>query len=108
MIVTLNFYQKQPVVGNIVPETYLLYFVDEQGVKISNTVRIIANKTSEKSQERIFKCDFDLKQNHYDSKAKYYLIIQDESGTKTPQKEEYQIDIAFSLGSFNLFDDDNI
>lgn len=108
LIVSLNFYQKQPVVGNIVPETYLLYFVDEQGIKISNTVRIIANKTSEKSQERIFKCDFDLKQNHYDSKAKYYLIIQDESGTKTPQKEEYQIDIAFSLGSFNLFDDDNI
>lgn len=106
MIVALSFYQKQPVAGNIVSETYLAYFTDENGTPVSDTVKIIANKTSEKEQERTFKCIFNLKQNRYDKKAKYYLIIKDEQGLQTPKKEEYQINIAMSFDDFDLFNDD--
>ena len=37
------------------------------------------------------------------SRAKYYLVIKDEAGLQNPQKEEFQIDIAFSVGEFDFF-----
>lgn len=32
-----------------------------------------------------------------------YLVIKDEAGLQNPQKEEFQIDIAFSVGEFDFF-----
>ena len=31
------------------------------------------------------------------------LVIKDEAGLQDPQKEEFQIDIAFSVGEFDFF-----
>ena len=70
---------------------------------ISDTARIIADKTSENSQERTFRCAFNLKLLSFDSKETYYLVIADESGLQMPQREEFQIDIAFAVDEFNFF-----
>ena len=107
MIFSLNFYQKEVVSGVKIPATYLLNFIDENGTVVSDTAKIIANKTSNNEQDRTFRCTFNLKPINYNSRAKYYLIIKDETGLQTPQKEEFQIDIAFSVGEFSFFNDEN-
>ena len=65
------------------------------------------NKTSENEQDRTFRCTFNLKPINYNNRAKYYLVMKDEAGLQTPQKEEFQIDIAFSVGEFSFFGDEN-
>lgn len=103
MIFSLNFYQKDAVGGNRSAANYLLYFVDSNGKQISDTVKIIADKTSDNGQERTFRCSFNLKSLKYDNRASYYLVIVDETGLQLPQKEEFQIDIAFAVDEFDFF-----
>ena len=103
MIFSLNFYQKEAVGDNRSAANYLLYFVDSNGKQISDTAKIIADKTSENGQERTFRCSFNLKSLKYDNRASYYLVIADESGLQMPQKEEFQINIAFAVDEFDFF-----
>ena len=103
MIFSINFYQKEAVGGNREAATYLLYFTDVGGQKISDTQKIIADKTSENAQDRTFRCSFNLRSQKYSNLDSYYLIITDESGLQLPVKEEFQIDIAFAVDEFNFF-----
>lgn len=103
MIFSLNFYQKDAVGNNRSAAKYLLYFVDSNGKQISDTAKIIADKTGDNGQERTFRCSFNLKSLKYDNRASYYLVIADESGLQMPQKEEFQIDIAFAVDEFDFF-----
>lgn len=103
MLFSLNFYQKEAVGDNRSACNYLLYFVDSNGKQISDTARIIADKTSDNGQERTFRCSFNLKSLKYSNQDSYYLVIADESGLQAPQREEFQIDIAFALDEFNFF-----
>ena len=101
MIFSLNFYQKDPVGGNREAATYQLYFTDSDGKTISDIVRIIADKTDENGQARIFRCSFNLKSLPYSSTETYYLVIADENGLPV-QREEFQIDIAFAVDEFDF------
>ncbi len=103
MIFSLNFYQKDAVGDNREKANYSLYFTDSAGKVVSDTARIIADKTSGNAQERTFRCSFNLKSLSFDSKETYYLVIADESGLQMPQREEFQIDIAFAVDEFNFF-----
>ena len=103
MLFSLNFYQKEAVGDNRSACNYQLYFVDSSGKQISDTARIIADKTSDNGQERTFRCSFNLKSLKYSKQDSYYLVIADESGLQAPQREEFQIDIAFALDEFNFF-----
>ena len=103
LIFSLSFYQKDAIGDNRSAANYLLYFVDSDGKQISDTVKIIADKTSNNGQERTFRCSFNLKSLKYDNRASYYLVIADESGLQMPQKEEFQIDIAFAVDEFDFF-----
>lgn len=103
MIFSLNFYQKEAVGGNREAAKYLVYFVDENNQKISDTGKIIADKTSSNAQERTFRCNFSLRSQKYSNRQPYFLVIADESGLQAPLKEEFQIDIAFAVEDFNFF-----
>lgn len=103
MIFSLNFYQKEAVGDNRSSCNYQLYFTDASGKQISDVVRIIADKTSENGQDRTFRCSFNLKSLKYSNRDSYYLVILDESGQQPPQREEFQIDIAFAVDAFNFF-----
>lgn len=103
MLFSLNFYQKEAVGDNRSACNYQLYIVDSSGKQISDTARIIADKTSDNGQERTFRCSFNLKSLKYSKQDSYYLVIADESGLQAPQREEFQIDIAFALDEFNFF-----
>ena len=103
MIFSLNFYQKESVGDNREQATYLIYFTDANGKQISDTCKIIADKTSENGQDRTFRCSFNLRSQKYSSRDSYYLVIADESGLQMPVREEFQIDIAFAVDEFNFF-----
>lgn len=102
-VFTLGFYQNEPVSGNREKASYFLYFVDRFGKKISDTQKIIADRTSSEGRDRIFHCTFNLKPLSFSSAEIYYLVIADENGTVLPQREEFQIDIALTMNQFNFF-----
>ena len=103
MIFSLNFYQTEAVGDNREAANYLLYFVDAENNQISDSQRIIADKTSENNQDRTFRINFNLKPLQYSNKESYYLIIADESGLQLPQRIEFTIDIAFAVDKFDFF-----
>ena len=103
MIFSLNFYQKDAVGANREAATYQVYFTDENGKQISDVQKIIADKTSENGAERTFRCQFNLKSLKYSNTATYYLVIADEQGLQLPQREPFQIDIAFAVDEFDFF-----
>ena len=104
MIFSLNFYQKEAVRDNRVATTYSLYFTDANGKPVSDTTKIIADKTSDSTQERTFRCSFNLKPLKYNNRDSYYLVIADKTGLQMPQREEFQIDIAFAVDDYNFFE----
>ena len=103
MLFALNFYQQEAVSDNRSACNYLIFFRDASGKAISDTVKIIADKTNENGQERTFRCTFNLKPRKYSNLDTYYLFIQDEEGKQIPVTEEFQIDIAFSVDGFDFF-----
>ncbi len=104
MIFSLEFYQKEAVNTNWSAETYNLYFTDAAGHPISDTQKLIADKTDEDNRARTWRVTFNLKQQKYDQHTPYYLIIQDERGLQLPQREEFHIIIAMAIDEFNFFD----
>ncbi len=104
LIVSLSFYQKEAVGGNREQASYLVYFEDSYGQRISDTNRIFADKTSDNAQDRTYRCTFNLKQQKYDPRASYNLVIANESGLYPPIKENFQIDIAFATEEFAFFE----
>ena len=80
-----------------------VYFTDEDGERISDIQKIIADKTSDNGAERTFRCQFNLKSLKYSNTATYYLVIADEQGLQMPQREPFQIDIAFAVDEFDFF-----
>ena len=103
MLFALNFYQQEAVSDNRSACSYSVFFRDASGKAISDTQRIIADKTNANGQERTFRCTFNLKPQQYSNLDTYYLVIQDESGKQPPLIEEFQIDIAFALDGFDFF-----
>lgn len=103
MIFSLNFYQKEAVGDNRSACNYQLYFTDASGKQISDTARIIADKTSDNGHDRTFRCRFNLRSMKFNKQDSYYLVIADESGLQAPQREEFQIDIAFAVDEFDFF-----
>lgn len=103
MIFSLNFYQKDAVSANREAATYQVYFTDENGKQISDVQKIIADKTSDNGTDRTFRCQFNLKSLNYSNTATYYLVIADEQGLQMPQRESFQIDIAFAVDEFDFF-----
>ena len=103
MIFSLNFYQKDAVSANREAATYQVYFADENGKQISDVQKIIADKTSDNGADRIFRCQFNLKSLKYSNTATYYLVIANERGLQIPQREPFQIDIAFAVDEFDFF-----
>ena len=103
MIFNISFYQKEPVKDNYVACTYHVFLTDTQGNIVSDVQKIIADRASVSNVDREYRCTFNLKQQKYDNKEIYYLVIQDEAGVQVPIKEEMQIDISMTFEEFDFF-----
>lgn len=106
LIFSLNFYQKEAVGDNRAAAVYQAYFTDSAGKQISDIQKIIADKTSENGQERVFRCSFNLKSLKYDSRDIYFLVLADEYGN-IQTREEFQIDIAMAVDDFDFFGEED-
>lgn len=75
-----------------------LYFIDENGQRVSNENIIIADSVSTQPGERTFREKFVFKDMVYDKRKTYYLILEDEEEPVDGIYERYPftIDIAFS------------
>ncbi|MGN9166198.1 BREX-1 system phosphatase PglZ type A [Tissierellaceae bacterium HCP3S3_D8] len=97
-ITYLEFFQTEKVEDKKIPITLKLYFVDEEGNRISNENIIIADSRSSKPEDRNFREKFTLKDQVYDKSKKYYLIMEDENETveKIYDKTPFMIDLAIT------------
>ena len=102
MIFNMKFYQKEPVSDNREAAIYLAYFEDSYHKQVSDVQKIVADKSSENGMDRTFHCTFNLKSMQFRSTETYYLVIADEKGLQMPQREEFQIDIAFAVDDFGF------
>lgn len=100
---TLQFFQTEKVSDKRMPRKLLVAMWDmaDGEKKISNEKPIIADKTSDRADERTFSVRLTLKGGNYDRNQDYYLrLIDNELGT--PYNE---IKFKISLGITNDFDD---
>lgn len=103
MIFNLSFYQSEMLSANREAANFTLYFADAHGEKVSDEVRIIADKNTGNEQDRVFNVTFNLKAGKYDNKETYNLLVFEESNRILPKKIEFVIDIPFATDEFDFF-----
>lgn len=105
VITYLSFFQNERLEEKVLPFRAKIYFVDEEGNRISNENIIIADSKSIEPSERMYKEKFTLKDMFYDKSKTYYLIIRDENDNVNEVYERipFIIDIVFNRG-FNILD----
>lgn len=91
----LTFFQKENISKTVLPLEASLFFVDEEGNKISNEVIIFADRNTDYAEDRQFKEKFTLKRIAYSKNNKYYLVMYDAKSDIEIDRIEYVIDIAF-------------
>ena len=96
LIVSLEFFQKQPVSDVVKPAVYHLYFESENGERISNENQYHADSADSNPINTKAKLRFSLKNRIYSNKDKYYLIIMDEDHNIQLSKIPFVIDIAMA------------
>ena len=97
-ITFLEFFQSEKVEDKKIPLRLKLYFVDEEGNKISNENIIIADSRSSKPEDRTYREKFTLKDINYNKEKQYYLILEDEDEKveKIYEKIPFIIDLAIT------------
>jgi len=96
LIASLDFVQTEPV-SDVVKETsYRVFFVDENGTKISNEQMYKADRKDTDTSKRVFKLRFNLKNQKYDRHKKYYLVAYDMNNDLETLRQEMILDIAFA------------
>lgn len=102
MSFSLNFYQVEAVGTGLLPANFDIYFTDAYGNVVSDVQKIIADKVSQESTDRIFRCTFHLKAGEYSRSAEYFLIVQNADSGETTQKIPFEIDTAFEQDVFHF------
>jgi len=99
-IFILNFFQTERVNEKITPATFDVYMVGRDGDVISSIETIIADLTSERPEERMFRMKLTLKVMNYDRNGQYQLLVKDkETGVVVEE-----IPFTISLGIASDFD----
>ena len=91
----LEFIQTDAVSDTVVPARYRILFIDDAGNPISNEQFYDADSREEDSSKRIFRKQFQFKNQKYSRDKKYYLVIIDETGIETA-RHEVIMDIAMA------------
>jgi uncharacterized protein (TIGR02687 family) len=100
LIFSLDFLQKTPVGEKVQPCTYTLRFLSDEGVPVSDTQRVVADRASGSASERVFKVRFNLKSMAFDRNKSYRLVIANE--TDVPEAVEFHIDTFSDYFGFDL------
>ena len=95
LMAQFNFIQVEKVSELVKERKFTIFFVDENNNTISNEVIVNANVTSDDMNQRTFICRFNIINQQYDSKKKYYMVIKTENGLEY-KRYEFVMDIAFA------------
>lgn len=96
LITSLDFVQTDAVSSVVKETTYRIYFVDDNGEKISNEHLYIADKKDEDTVKRVFRLRFSFKNKKYSKNQKYYLVAYDDNNSLEVLRHEVMMDIAFA------------
>ena len=89
----LDFYQNQAVSATRSAAEYYVYFVDEMNNVVSDMPKIIADKTTDNGQDRVFRVQFSLKSIEFIPNHSYYLVISNSDGIEV-SREEFEVAVA--------------
>lgn len=95
-IVTLDFIQSDAVSDIVKAMTYRLFFLSEDGEKISNENMYASDSREPDAQKRIFRLRFRFKDQKYDRSKRYFLVICDEATGLEVSRYAVIMDLAFS------------
>ena len=95
-IVTLDFIQSDAVSDTVKAATYRLFFLSEDGEKISNENMYASDSREPDAQKRIFRLRFRFKDQKYDRSKRYFLVICDEATGLEVSRYAVIMDLAFS------------
>lgn len=96
LITSLDFVQTDAISSVVKETTYRIYFVDDNGDKISNEHLYIADKKDEDTVKRVFRLRFTFKNKKYGKNQKYYLVAYDDNNSLEVLRHEVVMDIAFA------------
>lgn len=97
LITTLDFIQTEPVSDIVKETTYRIFFVSEDGEKVSNENIFVADKKDKDTVKRVFKMKFSFKNKQYNKMQKHYLVICDVNKNDLEiLRHEIVMDIAFA------------
>ena len=94
LITTLDFIQTEPVSDVVKEMNYRVFFLTDEGERISNEQGIRADRKEADASKRIFRLRFTFKNRKYDNSHKYYLVAVDENDRETLRREVI-MDLAF-------------
>ncbi len=90
---TLEFEQMEKVEEKKQAITCETFIVDENGEKVSNEYKFVANSSSDNEDTRITKIRFTLNNIQFDRNKPYFLILKNIDEDEYIQKEQFSIDI---------------
>ena len=96
LITSLDFVQTEAISDVVKETTFRIFFVDQNGEKISNEHLYIADKKDKDTVKRVFKLRFSFKNKKYSNASKYYLVAYDDSNSLEVFRHEVIMDIAFA------------
>jgi len=96
LITALDFIQSEPVSDVVRATTFRLYFISEDGEKISNENIYVADNRDPASQNRIFRMRFTFKNKKYSKDKHYYLVAYDDSNDLEVFRHAVVMDLAFA------------
>ena len=101
-VTRIRFFQKENINQNVTPFKASIYFIDDEGYKISDENIIIADVSSDNPEDREFIEKFTFQDKKYEKNKEYYLVINDADKDIEIDRYNYIIDIAFQ-DDFDFF-----
>ncbi len=98
LITHLDFVQTEAVSDTIKSTNFRIYFISEDGERITNENIMIADSKNDDPAKRITRLRFTFKDKKYDPAKNYYLVVNDEKNGLEVFRQEIVIDIAFADG----------
>lgn len=98
MILFLEFFQTEPIEEKVRSRQLTVFFIDSQGGKITNENHLLADRSSTRPPDRVYREKFVFKDLDYDRQDTYFLVLEDEEEKvkKIYERIPFTIDIAFS------------
>ena len=93
----LGFYQTEPVGDSCRAAEYKVYFVDANGVRVSDESLIHADRTQAEAEDRRYSIMFHLKPVTYDAHAVYQLVVENTATSEIVKRYDFSINLPYSF-----------